>query len=291
MGVYGGDAARRRPEPVPTLSGERRGNSHSRKSVKSADSLMLTSELIEKLGISRAQLKPILTRLKIEPTEVRPRHGGGCIYLWDRTVAGRVRRTNEYKVKLARNERLRERARVEQLQNAAKVAAIIDRRRQLFTNVYADEVLLLADAAWCMLLLNRAIKERSTLARFQKEVIYHLKNQLIKILCQSGFCTDVVLHEQVLLGRECWDCIGECRCGFYRPKKAVKLALFTFCILRETYSWHQPCDCIDWVSFVGPPCQKLSGFIDPKPQDLKPASLAVARELIEFAISRFSNID
>lgn len=107
-------------------------------------------------------------------------------------------------------------------------------------------------AAECMFALNRHVAG----VRFRRQEIYTLKNNLIRMLYNSGYCTHVALHKQTLICHGCggtgeyrsfgdgdmeWSrCYGT---GIYAINK---LHYFEFNIDGKIYKWHQPSKLVDW---------------------------------------------
>jgi hypothetical protein len=88
-----------------------------------------------------------------------------------------------------------------------------------------------------------------------REKIYSVKRQLIHLLRTHNYLVEAHCHIQQLPASECWGCHGTgvwtgtyeqatChRCegtGLYREARTERLALLTFEIHGQRYSWHSP---------------------------------------------------
>lgn len=114
--------------------------------------------------------------------------------------------------------------------------------------------------------LNHFAKERYDARGY----IYKLKNELIRLWHQRGYCTNVSWQKQTL---DCWSCAGtggddyhcgcafnddecpfaakcncECqKCGGTGIYAQHRLCRFEFTIARQNYVWHQPERLVDWI--------------------------------------------
>lgn len=108
-----------------------------------------------------------------------------------------------------------------------------------------------AIAAHCMFHLNRYARTGR-----ETDTIYQLKNHLVRIFHQAGYCRSVRLHQQTL---ECWGCYGSgvyresgdyeeiCyKCGGTGIYRQHVLYAFHFSIAGRHYAWHQPQSLVTW---------------------------------------------
>jgi len=104
--------------------------------------------------------------------------------------------------------------------------------------------------------LNRYAAHDSC-SRDNRDDIYSLKNDFVRLLYQQGACIECVEHERELPAQYCFGCDegitdwgDECpRCdgtGIYRQSRTVVDVLFVFVVHGERYAWHQPERFVDW---------------------------------------------
>lgn len=102
--------------------------------------------------------------------------------------------------------------------------------------------------ARCMFHLNRYTRH------YRRESIYTLKNHLVRILYQRGFCVRATAERQDL---PCWTCDGTgwfdegqgvlCdRCDGTGVYRSHALYRFVFDAHGTRYVWHQPARLVDW---------------------------------------------
>lgn len=102
--------------------------------------------------------------------------------------------------------------------------------------------------ARCMFHLNRYVRQ------CRCESIYALKNHLVRVLYQRGFCVQVTAERQDL---PCWTCGGTgvfddeqgvlCeRCDGTGVYRSHALYRFVFAVHGQRYVWHQPARLVDW---------------------------------------------
>lgn len=97
------------------------------------------------------------------------------------------------------------------------------------------------------ILLN--IHARNGAERDEKESIYKLKNHLVRVLYEQGYCVAASHAVQEL---PCWgtlnyDCGPHCRkCGGTGVYRRWKLIRFTFVVNGQRFTWHQPAGLVDW---------------------------------------------
>lgn len=107
-------------------------------------------------------------------------------------------------------------------------------------------------AAESMFRLNRAAK-----GGWSESSTYEMKNHLVRILYQKGYCTRVLMAVQTL---ECWHTRGymegwtdHCpKCNGTGVYARHELYHFTFLVGGVRYTWHQPSRLVDWpVTLTG----------------------------------------
>lgn len=90
--------------------------------------------------------------------------------------------------------------------------------------------------------------------RWNQDVIYTLKNGLVRWLYEQGYCTSLTAEKQV---QECWACDGTgedqyeygetCqKCGGTGAYREHMLYRFVFKYQGKTYVWHQPERFVTW---------------------------------------------
>ena len=107
--------------------------------------------------------------------------------------------------------------------------------------------------------LNRHAREIGL--RSVKNVIYSLKNHLIRIFYERELCEKVETHVQEL---ECWDCGGTgsdggdyCfACNGSGVYRTITLYCFFFRVTGQMYIWHQPSDKVDYPVRVQPTAER-----------------------------------
>lgn len=112
-----------------------------------------------------------------------------------------------------------------------------------------------AIAARCMWALNRHARTGRGY-----EIIYPLKQVLIRLFHARGLCKAVTIQKQEL---KCWDCggtgdDGDCwKCGGTGVYRSTYLYRFAFEISGRRYVWHQPVKLAEWVEFAGVPAAQF----------------------------------
>jgi len=97
------------------------------------------------------------------------------------------------------------------------------------------------------ILLN--IHARNGAERHEKEAIYLLKNHLVRVLYERGYC---VAASHAVQEQECWgtwnyDCGPHCpKCGGTGIYRTYELIRFTFVVNGQRFTWHQPAGLVDW---------------------------------------------
>jgi hypothetical protein len=148
-------------------------------------------------------------------------------------------------------------------------AAAKDKRFQKFAEKYKGWQAALLDACNNLFNLNRYAKYESCSYEHKRD-IYLLKDDLIRLLYQFGYCI------------ECYEHVCEVR-GRYEPRK-VRLVAFRFLVDNKPFTWHQP---EDNVRFSYVPTQPGSAW---KPSDgekevsLSKKRFAEAKDLIDWII-------
>lgn len=109
---------------------------------------------------------------------------------------------------------------------------------------------LLPEACETLFELNRFAKHERC-EREQRDIIYKLKNAMIRLLYRNGYCTDCVKHTVEHDDLICFRCDGEgfdrdcdvCeRCdgsGIFREGGTEIFAAFRFVVDGKTFAWHQ----------------------------------------------------
>jgi len=126
--------------------------------------------------------------------------------------------------------------------HAAKITAAI-------ALLYKPDVI----AAFCMFFLNQHARAGGE----GKFAIYQLKDQLLKLFYNRGYCRSVKLEKQTMTCNNC-DENGITVAGFFRGRKCVRcngthihrehlLFAFHFVIENKNFLWHQPVSLVDWL--------------------------------------------
>lgn len=121
----------------------------------------------------------------------------------------------------------------------------------VFTNTYGDWRTALPVACEGLFNLNRYVKHVSCSKR-NKEDIYSIKNRLIRVLYENGYCIEAYIHTLRLDAVECWNCDGSgevysdfcCQpcagTGIFKPSKIIEYYVLRFHVDGQNYTWHQP---------------------------------------------------
>ena len=108
-------------------------------------------------------------------------------------------------------------------------------------------------AALCLWFLN----QHAYAGGEDKFAIYQLKDQLLKLFYNRGYCRSVKLEKQTMTCNNC-DENGITVAGFFRGRKCVRcngthihrqhlLFAFHFVIENTNFLWHQPVSLVDWL--------------------------------------------
>jgi hypothetical protein len=246
-----------------------------------ASDLSTSKKLAEALGIGPAVFYEIVRELKLTPAATKYSLFYKAQYpLWNQTtfdlliqhplVCGARERSQKYRKARASREEARDR---------------------IYERMYPDWRAALPATCLALLNLNRYAKWESC-SRQQRDEIYELKTELLRMLYQNNYATGVVKHAFQRPGLICWGCNGEgCdRCdstGFYRDPDTLHFVLFRFEINGHPFSWHQPEYLVTWpVTFTAEEEQSYVPDTGEKPLSMDVTSFADAKALIKFVLER-----
>jgi len=205
---------------------------------KKDDGLVSTAAAAQKLGISDAQFRRIVTARGIEPddTYANPHYKSGPpANLWSRRTVARLARTKDV-VK----------ARENRGGKAPKdYKAAFDKR-------YRSPEDALPDACEALFNLNRYTRH-PTCTSEHRENIFDLKTDFIeRLYCLERFTDRVEKLTKLLPQKECFcegwqaDCEGHEKCekcdgtGIFQEAREVASYVFTFTVGKQRYTWMQP---------------------------------------------------
>jgi hypothetical protein len=160
----------------------------------------------------------------------------------------------------------------------------------------------LVPACQAMFSLNRHAKHNKCRS---SEEIYQLKNELITLLYEHGYCIECRVHVAHLPEQQCrackgtgewndsdWDtdevtCVGVCdRCGgsgIYRSAKTLRFVAFRFEVDGQTYAWHQP-DYLVTFSYQVTAAPEAGGLADEKPVEMTAKKMSEGKSIIRFVL-------
>jgi len=160
----------------------------------------------------------------------------------------------------------------------------------------------LGDCCEAMFHLNRYAKNRTVIEK-DREYIYGLKNNLVKLLYEQGYCTDCFEQNRPLPEQECYRCNSTgkwvsswlgvpeiCnRCGgtgIYRKATSHTIVCFQFNVDGKTYFWHLPKYSVIFNYEVTlPSADWRTGDVDVKPLTLSGAKIAAAKDLLRWILN------
>lgn len=236
--------------------------------------LLTSGAAARQLGISNAQFR----KLGVKPVKTYINVYKQCCGLYSPEQIDSLRsdpRVEEAKQRSARAKEAKERRQKE--------------RQAKFEGLYPDWHDAVPDACDALFNLNRYAKYLRC-SPGHKEEIYRLKNRLIQLLFEEGYCQECKEHLVQRPDLECWGCWGEgCeRCdytGLYRSGPLVYIA-FRFKVGDRFYAWHQPKDSVNWeISLTETPSdwEPEAGI---KPLSLHQKDFAEAKALIKYILKR-----
>ena len=171
------------------------------------------------------------------------------------------------------------------------------RRAAMFERVYKNWRAALPDACIGLHSLNRYAKH-ATCSLDNRTEIYALKNQMVELLYQKGYCTACWIHTQVLPAKVCRECMGTSprytgddycdRCantGEYLPAKTLRFYVFKFAIGRG-YTWHQPDNLVKFPVDVTREPEAWSGIEREKPLGMARSQLGAAKGLLRWVMDK-----
>ena len=175
-------------------------------------------------------------------------------------------------------------------------------REKRYAKRYTFWMDALPDAAGALFEMNRWAKYSECC---DADAIYRLKNDLIRLLYQRGYCTECYLHYTTLPPKECWSCNGtglwhswdyniedDCRkcdgTGIYLPETTLAFVVFRFVVGEKSYCWHQPRETVrfEFRTTAEPSEYKLPG--EERPVSLTARQRTEAKHLIEWVLRQGS---
>ncbi len=179
-----------------------------------------------------------------------------------------------------------------------KAATAQARRFDGFRRKYGSWRSALADACEYLFALNRYAKHDSCSDANQAD-IYELKNRMVRLLYEQGYCTECVEHRQELPELECFGCDGSgsfdlydgepCRrcngTGVFKEATTLTFVCFRFSVEGKTYCWHQPEKVVlfNYESTQEPSTWEPNDA-DEKPITLTRSKFAAAKDLLRWIL-------
>jgi hypothetical protein len=141
--------------------------------------------------------------------------------------------------------------------------------------------------AYCMFHLNRQARYGGQ----HKYLIYRMKNHLVRLLYEQGFCAQTTLQIQRM---KCWNCDGTGEDEWHDHEPCWKcdgtgvfrqhyLYRFVFDILGRRYVWHQPKSLVAWpvtVEMAGPSEYRSGGGGEWLDEDIQELYMMVVWEYL-----------
>lgn len=239
------------------------------------------------LGITAKQFRRLVKEHRTQPSGFykNPHRRSVTCPLWSRENLDMLSRLESLETMRQRRQRPR----------ATPEEARAKRMAKFSKKYHEDFRSLLRDACSALFSLNHYAKQTKCTSS-NREEIYNLKTQLIRVLYQSGLAERVQIHTRQLSARACRRCDGdgydwgteECpRClgtGMLEDAHELRFVEFGFKIGETWYSWHQPEDRVTWEYTVTDQDREWS----PREKMLvkKPTRLAEKKDLLRFAIEQ-----
>jgi hypothetical protein len=169
-----------------------------------------------------------------------------------------------------------------------------EKRFQKFSAKYESWQAALPDACNHLFNLNRYAKRKSCSASHKRD-IYLVKDDLIRLLYQLGYCDECYRHTYELAGQICHRCYGagsdrsgqKCgRCRGYgcRPTRTACLVVFHFIVNKKPFTWHQPEEKVPFSFLVTQPGSAWKPSDGEKEVSLSKNKFAEAKDLISWII-------
>jgi hypothetical protein len=256
-----------------------------------------TPRAAQLLGITPAQFRTLMSRLKIKPLDyyANPHYRSAApCPLWSeprvRALLGRPA--------LAAAKQAAARCKEGRARKPAERAARLRER-------YPDWQDALLAAAEALFNLNRYAKWREC-SREHRATIYELKEEFICLLCRLGLAERVAEHVVPVVGIRCRACGGwasdgdasdeeECQScsgtGWWRSPDSGRYLVFDFSIRGKRFSWHQPSDLVTWPVTVTGVGQEWRPDPEPKPVGMRSSKFADAKALLRFVLDSATRPD
>ena len=169
------------------------------------------------------------------------------------------------------------------------------------------------DACRYFFSLNRYVKH-SSCTRSNRDYIYLLKNDLVKLLYERGYSTGCYFHDVELPAQACYACEGSgtfddgtdegpttlnptirqyftCdRCngtGMFKPAKTITFVCFEFMVGGTKYCWHQPKETVRYDYTITKDTSTITLSKEEKPISLSVAELEEGKRLIGWLLARY----
>lgn len=248
--------------------------------------LLSTPAAAAELGITADQFRRIAKQRNIAPADDYPnphhRSGPRCP-LWSRQQLGRIRRTNAYRQTLDRKR--------------PDPEAAQRKRFERYSRKYSTISEAFPDACQALFNLNRYAKW-SQCRQQNREEIYDLKTEFIRLLCGQGYADRIGRHLAEREEKVCFKCDGTgaiwngdiChRCvgsGIYQPAKTLVFIVFSFVVGGERYTWHQPEELVTWKYELTAGSADWSPVAEEKPLEMPTSRFAEAKDLLRYVITK-----
>lgn len=198
------------------------------------------------------------------------------------------------------NSYLYDKAIIEKLIDSPEVKKLIPKKREkkdwnkIFDAKYNSprNENALTDVCIALFNLNRYAKHKSCTRR-NKEEIYNLKNEVIRILYQSGYCVSTYKHILEFESKECRTCNGtgmkrgvfcyDCEGSGEITFDPSEFIVFVFGINNEKYVWHQPEEYIRF-SFELTGNEEKINKTEEKPIDIPKRKLSDFKALLKWFV-------
>jgi hypothetical protein len=186
-----------------------------------------------------------------------------------------------------------------QKKRKSSTEVVRQKRFEKFDKNFADWRKALRDACECLFSLNQYAKHESCTPKHQT-TIYDLKNKVIRLLYERGYCCECYHHSFTPPDRECWGCDGtgehrtgshcrRCReTGVYRGKTLLFVA-FRFLVDNQGFTWHQPLEKVTFPYDVTHPGAAWIPSDEEKPTALSPSKFAEAKDFLRWIVKAASS--
>jgi hypothetical protein len=175
-------------------------------------------------------------------------------------------------------------SRIAQQSRSESSASAKERRFQKFAKKYQTWETALGDGCDALFNLNRYAKHRSCSLAHKRD-IYFLKNEMIRLLYQHGYCVECYQHSVKVDDRARFWRAGA-RFHGSGVVKTLRFVVFRFLVESASFTWHQPEDYVDFSYVLTHPEADWKPSDEEKEVSLSATKFAEAKDLLRWMISQ-----